>query len=172
MTSRTNLGLPYTLLVPVHEGGSDPSTGVNPTLVRQAMVRQNTTVGGRLGTGLLQEGGPGGSFTITVDNASFPSGDEIWLGDLPLIEGKHWSGTDGDANDTADSIADAITALYGHLGWSATGSLGDHCTVNPPADPQVRKIRLNCRVNPANISVSSDVSYPDDLYFGPPSVVS
>lgn len=171
---RRTHGLPFTHLVPIHAGGSDPSTGVNPTRVRQAITTQTVVPEGD-GTAhqaLLQSGAVGNTVSFTVASDVFPSNDEIWIGDLPLIEGSHFNGVNGDANGTAANLSNAINNLYGYLGWAA-GAVGNVVTVSArPRDPQIRKIRVVNRLNPANFLAGSPESQPDDVFFGEPTIIS
>jgi len=174
MGARRNYGSPVTRLVPVHSGGSDPSTGTNPTLVRQAITSQTVTEDGDTASqALAQTGAVGNVIEFTWALApSYPAGDELWIGDLPLIEGRHYNGANGDSNTSASNFAAAFNALYGYLGWTVNAVANVVTVTARPRDPQIRDIRTVFRTNPQNFLIGESEVQPNDVFFGPPVIIS
>lgn len=172
--SRRNYGRPVTRLVPIHAGSSDPSTGTNPTRVRQAITSQTVLEDGRATQALLQSGAPGNVVSFTWGlGPIYPSADEIWFGDLPMIEGQHWDGVNGDGTASAAAFETAFNTLYGYLGWTANAVANTLVISARPRDPQIRKVRGVMRTSPANMFFfSSPEVLPDDVFFGAPEIIS
>lgn len=93
---------------------------------------------------------------ITVDNASFPSGDQLFVSGFQIIEGIHFNGVDGDTTATAVALATALDAIPG---ISATVD-GDVVTVSL----RVKQLgseafRVRNRKDPGNFSLSPADGY-------------
>jgi hypothetical protein len=153
MPRKLTTGQPaFTMLVPTHAGGSDPSRGAtgNPSVVRTTFRQQhlpevpgstgwgpNTvpeeTPGLRTKTGLLTTtaGVPvGASGTITVDSNDFAFPATLHVGEYTLISGDGFT-VGGNVNATAQNVAGAIGRLHGFDAVAAFAVV----TITGPAGP-------------------------------------
>lgn len=141
---------PFTALIAHTDRGGDQPLIVegNPQVIRSTYRFQNVPRDGKHSiVGLSQGVFSDSSGTLNVSNASFPSGDRIILGDYELVEGVHWTGTNGNTGATAADIATAIDNLPE---YTAT-DVGSDVNVTGPHGPNPPFFRVVNQTSPGNL---------------------
>jgi hypothetical protein len=96
---------------------------------------------------------------IVVDGATYPSGDILLIGPYRIEESVHYTGVNGDTGATATALATALDGLP-NITASAVGDTVTFSYRVIQFGPQVFSVQN--RVDPPNLSISSDDGYLSD----------